>query len=191
MGTSIVFGVSGKISCGKDEFAIQLSRVAKPGVRVVCLAFADEVKWEYAESAGLSDEDTKRLFDDKPFRSMHRQAMNAFSAKRREPNQDYFTQKVLDQVKKTGGNEIFVVKDCRLQRETLLLKMHCQRQGMPIKMVRMEADEATRRDRGWKPNEQTDTDAFETELDDYAFDYVVDNTGTVDDLAEVIKLMLP
>lgn len=73
-------------------------------------------------------------------------------------------------------NEKWIITDVRFPQEVQAIK---KRSGVVIRVVRPETDNSG------------DTHASETSLDNYkGFDYIIDNSGTLDDLRNQVKVVL-
>ncbi len=68
-------------------------------------------------------------------------------------------------------HEHFIISDCRFKSEVEFLKKECPKNNLELVLIRMERD-----------NPNKDTHPSEIDLDDYKFENIIDNNGSLEDL---------
>ncbi|MBQ4123296.1 hypothetical protein IJD44_06210 [bacterium] len=158
----IVF--SGKQFAGKDTVAKVLLEEFKSFKRI---GIADAIKLRYSEKTGLSVEEIEKN------KSNYRQDLIDLGNWGRAQNPDYWLNSIIEY----EGNT--VVTDIRMKHELDVFR------SFGAFAVRVEATEEARSKRG---NLVSNNDNTETELDSIKdWDYVIDNSGSYEDLKENIK----
>lgn len=158
----MIIGVAGKKRSGKDTFYTLLKEKISSYYTVKRYAFADEVK-EYAvnyfhiDRKDIKDENNRFLL----------QGIGQMF--REEVNENYWINQTMMNIRKSQKNkpgEISVITDVRYINEAQ--EIQNQENGFLIKIVN-------------KNTETFDPHISENNLDDYEFDYVMKNNGSLDD----------
>jgi hypothetical protein len=153
----IILAISGKKYSGKNALANAITNIA--ACTTEQFAFAHRIK---AEVAKAFDTTTAEIETNKP---MYREILQAWGSLRRQRDGiDYFVEKVFRKLTRTNA-ELVMITDVRFYNEIELLK---QANAHTIRIHRMSTME--------------DNHISETALDDYKFDYIVDNNNDLYDL---------
>lgn len=131
-------------------------------------ALAEECKALYAKENNISFE---KLVRDRGFKELHRTAMTQYFW---EKGVSFFEDKTLEKICNTVS-QVFIITDFRLK--SLYEKIPLDR--FNVKTVRVNCSIDQREKRGFKFDESKDTDITETGLDQFPFDTVLDNSGTL------------
>jgi len=158
--------LSGKRLSGKDTVAKLLK-----SEKIVCVAFADELKREYARLSGASYE---RIMMDGKYKEEHRRALIELATSTRFIEPTRWARLVYE---KHVNDEIIVVSDWRFPDEAEYFEKKCR-----VIRVRINASESIRKARGWVYNFSVDEDQSERVLDTATFDITVNNDGDLDAL---------
>ena len=153
----MLIGISGKQRAGKDTFADYY--VKKYGFTKK--SFADELKKLAVDYFGL---ERLLVYRDKP--KYVRKILQDIGKVGREVNPDFWVKKTLSDY---NGLENQVISDVRYVNEA------DQIHNMGGILIRIDANRDVRLKRGKLAYEN---DLSETELDDYPFDYIVDNNSS-------------
>ena len=174
----IVFAVSGKAESGKDTFYSLLANVCADSgepLNVCRLAFADKVK-ECARAMGWNGEKDEN----------GRTGLIMVGDGAREYfDKDVWIKKLINSLedKKNIPNLIVVVTDCRYPNEVDELAAWSFFNEHDFYAVRVERSNHVSR----LTKEQLEN-ASEVALDDYApWNYIIENTGTLEDYAESVR----
>jgi len=160
----ILIGLSGKKRSGKNTVAKLIATAAS--VPVQEFAFADELKNEVCSLLHI----TRVTLEEN--KEMYRPFLQALGVLRRESiNADYWVNKVGVKIL-NSSSEIVVITDVRFKNEA--------------EFVRKCGGVVVRVNRGLSVDEH----CSETELDDYKFDFVIDNNSTLNSLLEDTKRLL-
>jgi phosphomevalonate kinase len=167
--------VSGKRYAGKDTVADALARVL--GSDVTRASFAHAVKSDVAQQYGLSLE---RLLTDAAYKEHHRALLISHATDMRARDRSYWVRKAREGTR----NPMTIVSDWRFPDEVDWFRSNEPR-TMPF-TVRVNASDETRCARGWVPG-PVDVDPSECSLDGAAFDYEIDNNGSMAELEEAVR----
>jgi hypothetical protein len=154
MPNHVIVGISGKKQSGKNTLAVMIAEALKP-IESIEIAFADAVKEEVAVSMMVS----KAAIEAK--KDFYRSALQLHGMSRREKNPDYWVEQVFKKILKTSV-PVILITDCRFQNEAFYLK------EVGAILVRVN------RDTGLEDNHIS-----ETELDNYPFEFIVNNDSLV------------
>jgi|FLYN01.1.fsa_nt_gi phosphomevalonate kinase len=176
--------ISGKRCVGKDTVASMLHREIPDSF---VMGFADILKYQYAKRIAPDqvEECYERLLNDYEFKQKHRMGLIELSQeeKRRYGN-DIWVRRLLNYVREVyGSTEKFVtviIADTRFRYE---LEHPAFVRDNSLK-IRVECPDNLREQRGWTFDSRYDCDESETDLSltNSAFDRIVVNDGTLDDL---------
>ena len=166
----LVIGLTGRKLSGKDTFCEALQTSARPGVRVVRLAFGDFLKDEVAEACGVMVEEINR--DKAAFRSILQ--WWGTDLRRNRCGDDYWVGRMRRALffESLHANTVAVLTDVRFPNEAEPVREHG---GMLVRLVRPEA-------------ETPDPHASETAMDGYPVDHTILNDGCRSALDEVADL---
>lgn len=163
METKVIL-ISGKAGSGKDTFATFLdTMLTSTGKRVQILHFADILKFfckEYYGWDGQKDEKGRGIL------------INVGTHLARANNPDIWVNILIEYYKAFHTEyDVFLIPDCRFPNEI----ERWQELQVPMASVRMLRDIQITSD-------ETAADISETALDDWLFDYFIENNGTLDAL---------
>lgn len=174
----IVILVSGKRYSGKDT-AVEFIEGAKP------LALADAVRMEYLaehNDSGIVYED----LTDRVRKEQHRSGIIALSEGRKKTHgKSYWVRKLYEDYIRNGTGA-FVISDWRFIEEYNYF-MDIVDDDIVVVTLRINATLETRKNRGLVYNSNVDESIGETGLDDFEFDYVIENNETLDALKMQIE----
>jgi len=193
---------SGKRASGKDyvtqAFLEELGSTT--GISAHRLGLADMCKVGYAQSTPGVDEE--KLMTDRTYKEEHRTEMTKWYhsevAKNKWLFQDMAVTKMLQISGQTASKTIvFIVSDVRLRDDMEYFKdgstgLLAENTGF-INLVitlRVHADDAIRRARGWQPDPVKDADKTETDLDNYQQWTVHISNNSNEDCGRGTKLQL-
>ncbi len=146
-------------------------------------SFASTFKRHFAASSGLDEE---RLTTDRAYKELHRFRMNAAFEEFHRERPSLCTEMLLNGLE---GLEVLIVSDLRLVADAAALRAkECAAQR--VVLVRVNAEEASRREFGWSPS-SADQHWTETQLDDYgAWDFVFENNPPLQRLHQLAASIL-
>lgn len=194
---------SGKRFTGKSESLklLQERLFNKDTNRIVkeC-AFAYPLKKKAAKiifERGLCPGETvETIFDkllyDQLFKDTHRQLLIDIGMSKRVKCIDYWVRPVMDEIDEMikGSDDVcppgslFCITDQRFMNEVSIQgKEYLGRKDVITHFIRLESLDETRKSRGWVPSDK-DNDYSECALDNYHFEHVIRNDGTLDELFE-------
>ena len=165
----MLIGISGKQRSGKDTVAKYLDN--KYGF--IRVSFANPLKRLAIDYFGLTPKD---VYVRKP--DNVRKFLQELGRLGRSIDKDFWVKKALS---KYNENELWVVSDVRYKNEAEAVK---NLEGI---LIRIEADRDIRLQRGPLAYEN---DLSETDLDDYSFDYVIQNNGSIKELYKKIDKIM-
>lgn len=173
--------ISGKRYAGKDTFATKLSNDIRHHLPdrdtkdIIFFPTAAWVKKEVAERSNGAISLSKLLYDT-TYKEMHRHAIIEHGERMRVERGDTYW---IDQsiacwrnMVKDYPNLYIIVTDLRFLAEYNRIVEQCK-DTFSIFTVRVEADDETRRARGWVYDPAIDNSVTETELDHHLFDYTI------------------
>jgi len=168
----MIIGLGHKKQVGKDT-CYKIVKENFPNYNIVRVAFADELKrvvWEALyKNLGFPLE----MFDDPKMKPLLRPTLKSHGTFMRDyVDQGFWADRVLNRL--TDPDIIYIITDLRyyLSEADKIKNLG----GMTIKIIRSEVDD-------------NDTDPSETALDNYTFDYILDNNGNLEDYKQnIIKL---
>lgn len=161
----IVIAISGKKRSGKNTVAKLIATLTP--LKCQEFAFADELKVEIARICNTNVTEINRNKDS------YRHLLQAWGVYRRDKNgADYWIDKTL-RLMLNCPSPIAIVTDLRFRNEAIAMR------DIGAAMVRV--------DRGVVSG---DTHESETQLDNYMFDFYIDNTQSIDALVPRVKELL-
>ena len=171
--TCVVFVLSGKRKSGKDYVAEKLRDLI--GVeRSALLRLSGPLKYQYAHEHGL---DYQMLLASHGYKERYRDDMIRWGEAKRDVDPDYFCNRACA----AGvGSPVWIVSDARRPSDVSYFRS----KQCSVILVRIEADDDVRRNRGWKFTTGIDDCDSECALDrGVEWDYrVVNNGGRLDDI---------
>jgi phosphomevalonate kinase len=209
-----VFFICGKRLAGKDTFAEALSNLSTMPVKT--FAFGDEIKRQVARdlsadvSSGYYGEDPEALFlrlkNDVKFKQLHRKAIVSKGDRTRGIDETYYTRVMakllLDNPKIINPSDISKVDNGDSSTLPVITDLRLLKEGKDLfgidevnncfdpVFVRINATVETRIKRGYVYDPLIDDHPLEVEMDNYPYDFVVNNNSTIDDLTEKALLLL-
>lgn len=171
--------ISGKRSCGKDYFR----KLILQNLDAIFIQPSTELKKEYAEARNL---DFNKLMTDREYKESHRCEMTKFFEKNiAEKGESYYILKSMASGKEDSNDKIYIT-DVRLRFE---IDQYKSIKNSRVVSIRISTKDEVREKRGWKFNQNIDTNRTETDLDCYqSWDLVVDNNEDgKEHLIKVIK----
>ena len=179
--------IAGKRFVGKDYLATKLANfLADLKYFVEIKSLADKVKEEYALSILKDHKLYPRLRNDRDFKEEHRKGIITLAQNEKDKYGDeIWICRLLESIHTNG---IYIVPDCRFKSEVNYVLSNKISNIVPL-IIRIEANDDIRMQRGWKPDSFVDTDYSETDLDNWdKFDIVVDgNTNLSDEKLNLIN----
>jgi phosphomevalonate kinase len=167
--------LSGKRASGKDFVAKRLAKLALAGQPVVScsrISMGDTSKQLYAEEQGLGSSGYVRLMEDRDFKEQHRAGITALYEKKIGEDRGFFHKLALSRGEALSS-KVIMVTDTRVPFDIEFFK-----RATSIITIRINADDATRRARGWDADPKKDAHETECGLDSYtAWDLVFDGSG--------------
>ena len=166
----ILFLFSGKRKSGKDYIA-DLFKKQNPEIQTYQISAP--LKIEYALQNGLNYQE---LLTSSNYKEQYRSDMVKFGEDKRKENPFYFCEKI--KFKSLEQLQMNVVSDVRRKTDILYFKNTFEKANPKIHKVvtiRIVADLATRESRGFVFDENIDNQETECDLDEYEFDFVVEN----------------
>ena len=155
-----IIAVNGKRASGKDYLTDRLQKTLENrGYKVYRASSGAINKRIYATQTGI---DLSRLETDREFKEQHRLEMIAHHQKRSQENPAWALQQILEDALARDA-DVLLLSDLRTRQDLRWL----QRQSDDAVFIRVDATDAARKERGWKPDLQKDSLSTETELDDY------------------------
>lgn len=169
--------ISGKRCVGKDAVAkILKDNLSNSKIE----GFSYVVKKLFCKENGL---DYERMLRDYDYKTQHRMGIREFVQRKFKEEGDLFC--VEEFIKEAEKNVIYIVPDNRFKRECEFFKENFPNQTT---LVRVEALDENRKQRGWVYSDTTDNNSFENELDDYnGFDNIINNNSHMKDLYRSIN----
>lgn len=168
--------ISGKRAAGKDYTAKRIKAALwSRGIGAVRVSMGDESKRLYAdETPGV---DFYRLLKDREFKEQHRDGITRLFRARIAEDSEYFHSTALRRSDATPA-PVVLITDCRFKFDLdFFARYH------DILAIRINANDAARRKRGWTPNASKDADDTETALDHFkGWDLVYDSSRGDDEL---------
>lgn len=169
--------ISGKSASGKDQFAKYLyNYLDNKDYRVLIIHFADAVKFfakEYYNWNGEKDEAGRTLL----------QHLGTDTVRKAYPT--FWGEIVAKFISATHESWDFVlIPDWRFINEGNIVKKF-NKNAYTVRINRLNADGTYKLNPAF--TQAQNEHISETELDDYVFDYMIDNSGTLDDLANYAK----
>jgi dephospho-CoA kinase len=171
----MIIGISGKAGSGKDTVAQMLFEKIAGGK--IITHFADNLKNIISKLLRVSYQDlmnpefkkkTVDLFPQYTYRTL----MQAIGTKFREIDKDFWV-KLMMETFKYSDNYTIIIPDVRYKNEAEAIK---NKGGV---LIRINRDIPEINDH-----------SSETDLDNYKFDYIINNTGTLDDLETKVDTFL-
>lgn len=169
-----VICISGKARSGKDTFAGMLEQeLSKNNSKVLVTHYADLLKYicrTYFNWNGEKDETGRRLL----------QKIGTDVVRKKKP--DFwvdFTVNILNFFYDSW--DCVIIPDCRFENEIEALKCHEEFDVTTVRVERPDYDNGL--------TESQKKHISETDLDGYGFDYVVENSGGLNRLADSAKLV--
>lgn len=160
----IIIGLSGRKRSGKDTVCEIIQRMC-PGAKR--FAFADALKRELSEATKVSIDTIEKEKD------RFRMGLQWWGTELRRTQDEEYWVKQLIQAIRTSDCKLAVITDCRFPNEAETVR------SMGGNVIRIERAGAS-----------GDCHASETVMDNYQFDYVICNRGTLEDLErEVCQLL--
>ena len=156
--------ISGKRCAGKDYFANLLKKKYEDNQ---VYRLADEVKRKYA---AINDKDFNRLLYDRQYKEQYRQGVIDLGTKERA-NDSFVWCKKLDEQIRNDGTSGAIIADVRYPNE-----MEYFKEKYNVITIRIVADDATRKSRGWEKNPDIDDSETEVLLDNYEHDFIINNS---------------
>lgn len=132
----------------------------------------------------------EKLLQDQLFKDTHRQLLIDIGMRKREKSIDYWVRPVMNEIDKLikgpdnvcPPGSLFCITDQRFPNEvTLQGEEYLNRKDVITHFIRLESSDEVRKSRGWVPSEK-DKDYSECALDNYHFEHVIRNNGTLDEL---------
>lgn len=163
-----IIGLSGKKQSGKDELAKYIKEILMP-TKVYRLAFADELKYELAEAIGCSI----------PYLEEHKEQLRLLlqawgtEFRRNLIDKDYWVKKLAFKITRLPNDVVVVIPDVRFLNEAELITK------VGGYMIRVD-----------RSSMNTDNHISETELDNYPFNFIIDNNSTLEELRNQIEKFL-
>jgi phosphomevalonate kinase len=166
------YQLSGKRCSGKDTVALILKGLLEKKTRIC--AFALIMKKMYCHD---NNRDLERILTDYKYKDENRSGIIAYSKKMKAQYGDMiWCQKLLEDIKDNSYDN-HIISDTRLQYEAKFIK-----DTFPnSKIIRINSTDENKKKRGWIPSD-VDNHYTETEIDNYDFDYIIDNDGTLEEL---------
>lgn len=190
--STVIIGISGKMGSGKDFIASKIKRhLTSKSIQSIQLAFADALKMEAIHNHGL---DFKQAFPGagQERSSDTRQLLQNIGRQARDKDPLYWT-KIMDstiRLHESRGVKAFVISDVRFENEAKWIKAN---RGI---IIRVNAPDRTRKralveaKNNLELADKIQADSSETALDDWKWDYIVDNSedslGCNDSIAEIL-----
>ncbi len=157
----VIIGISGKKCSGKTTLAKVIAELKSD---TVIINFADALKEEVAEACKVTVEHIES--NKKDFRTILQWYGTDF---RRKQDNEYWLKRWMNKCLKTIPEpKLVIAADVRFKNEADLIK---QIGGIVIRVNRVST--------------VVDNHPSETELDDYPFDLVISNNGTLDELRTI------
>lgn len=165
----LVIGISGWYQNGKDTFYDIIEKYS--GLEVKRFAFADALKDEVWENV-LKQFDTPREHLDNNNKFLYRPLLQWYGTDFRRTlyGDTYWIDKVKNEIINYPG--IAIITDCRFVGEADMIK------SLGGKVFRVKRP-------GFLPNDHSS----EHDLDNYNFDAIIDNDGTIEDLRKYLYLV--
>lgn len=161
--------ISGKARHGKDQTAIMLKeQLELEGKKVLTVAYGDYLKYicvKYFGWNGQKDEEGREL--------LQYVGTDLVRIKLNKPN--FWVNQVKDLINAIG--ELFdyvLITDCRFKNEVEVIKRAFKSKAVSLRVNRPNFIS--------KLTKEQKQHASETELDNYNFDYYIENNGTLEDL---------
>lgn len=172
----IIFLLSGKRKSGKDYIA-NLIQTLNPDIGIYRIS--QPLKIEYALKHNL---DLKQLMSSSEYKETYRKDMVQYGEEKRKNDPSYFCEKVANSFKNTDQIAMNFIVDIRRHTDIDYFKnKYNDEKNHIVITLRIISDLATRESRGFAFNEEIDNGETECDLDDFEFDYVIENYSKDDD----------
>ncbi|XP_041980916.1 probable phosphomevalonate kinase [Aricia agestis] len=183
MNPKVILLLSGKRKCGKDYLTDQLKNLIGDKCEIVTIS--KPIKSHWAKEKNL---DLKDLLSDSAYKETYRLEMIKWSDEIRQKDYGYFCRAACENA---TLKPIWIVSDIRRKTDVKWFK---ETYGDIIRIIRLTADEETRKERGFVFQDSVDNVTSECDLDDYTqWDLVIDNGKDREplqkQLASVLSLM--
>lgn len=164
----VVYVFSGKRKCGKDYITDAIhERIGSEKCVIIRLSGPIKKHWAQTKSLQLDE-----LLSDGEMKEQHRKAMIEWSENVRSNDHGYFCRMAIDMYDQNYSKKIWIVSDARRKTDIEWFKSNFDN----LKLIRITADECTRKERGWNFIHGVDNAASECDLDDYLeWDWIVEN----------------
>jgi len=170
----IIFLISGKRKSGKDYIA-NFMREKNPDIEIYRLS--EPLKSEYAKAHNL---DLQQLLSSSEYKEKYRKEMVEFGQAQRKQNPAYFCEKIA--FKNSDQIAMNVIADVRRKTDIAYFKnKYSDPKNHKVVTVRLDANLETREKRGFVFDAEVDEQETECDLDDFDFDFLVENHSTTDD----------
>ncbi|VVC30188.1 Higher eukaryotic phosphomevalonate kinase [Cinara cedri] len=159
---------SGKRKCGKDYVTDAIHKRIGPE-KCVIIRLSGPIKKYWAQTKSLQFDE---LLSDGEMKEQHRKAMIDWSENIRFNDYGYFCRMAIEMYDQNKSKEIWIVSDARRKTDIAWFKANYNN----VKLIRITADECTRKERGWTFIQGVDDAQSECDLDDQlGWDWIVQN----------------
>ena len=164
--------LSGKRASGKDYVANLLDKAfSERGFKVCRTALGNINKQIYANLVGI---EVEQLLNDRAFKEEHRVAMIEHHTKRNADDPEWCLKLVFQ---KAVDSDIMILSDLRTFADLIWF----QKQKIPLILLRINASDSARKERGWDPSPVKDMLHTETNLDKFKeWSACVDNSDNTE-----------
>ncbi|CAJ0582413.1 unnamed protein product, partial [Mesorhabditis spiculigera] len=171
----VVILVAGKRKSGKDFVSGRIQDILSRQCGVEMGSVSQGLKKEYARLHGLNYEE---LLTDGPYKEEYRKDMIRWGEEQRAKDPHIFCRETLRT--ESSAADVLIITDCRRETDMQFYK------SLPDTLaitVRISCSTIERVKRGFEYNSVIDDSQSECGLDNYPFDFYIDNSGDADLLA--------
>ncbi|XP_050676183.1 phosphomevalonate kinase [Leptidea sinapis] len=180
MPPKIILLFSGKRKCGKDFITDQLKERLGDNCEIIKISMPIKSYWAKEMNLNLND-----LLSDNSYKEQYRLDMINWSEKKRNENYGCFCEAACEEA---TVKPIWIVSDIRRKTD---IKWFQETFGKLIRTIRLEADDNTREERGFKFKVGVDDADSECGLDNYEdWDLVINNGKGRKSVNEQIEMIL-
>ncbi|XP_072938219.1 phosphomevalonate kinase [Epargyreus clarus] len=177
---NVILLFSGKRKSGKDYLTEHLCKIL--GEKCEVIKISQPIKSHWAKERNL---DLQNLLSDGPYKEQYRIDMINWSDEMRDKDYGCFCRAAC---KNAADKPVWVVSDVRRKTDVQWFK---ENYGDLLKLIRIVADEGTRKERGFIFKHGVDDVPSECGLDDFdKWDLIIDNGKGRQTLEEQLELIL-